>query len=940
MDKRESRSPGILLTERQVNKITSKIANIRHSSLSSPLAASSPDILTTIDPPLTAPPVLPEQIHSIPEERFYAKAPLNARIQPAVNMRADMSDNFVPEIGSLPLHLQEYSMIEDLLYIMMGIDGKYLQIIQPGDAESDDNGMDESAPSKPPTADNETDISWDDVAYSLDETLDPSIRQLVEKLLPIATYYMSVDAFVELHSRFEFGTVSHALCSAIRSLLKEYLILIAQLEHQFRSAPTFTLQKLWFYVQPTLQTMHTLHTLANSIRAAGIQRKSSDDDENDFEAVLEGLKGIEADKSDIQVSDRQKGGALLSMLAERLIGMSGDPKNKKLYSYLLSQASLPYLEILYAWIHRGEIQDPYNEFMVQEKKNVRKENLKEDFNDAYWEMRYTIREVAVPSFLEPLKHKILVAGKYLNVVRECGITILGPQDTNVDEVNPQSEELPTVSPPQPRETSADTQSIEGNKENVPFRTERSSELGQKPSPSVDGISMRGDILMAVDGGRFVQDLEAAYKYANRTLLDLLLKDQQLLARLRSLKRYFFLDQSDFLAPFLDVAKEELRKPTKDIVITRLQSLLDLTLRNPSSVAVYDPYKEDVKVGMSSLKMVDQLLRIINVAGLDGSAAQLAAGGKDGRWIGNATAGLRDSLQTIGDLATSLYGLHGTQSEKLYSDSGSTASSVVGSSSSREVLNGFNALTLDYTVTFPLSLIISRKALTKYQLIFRHHLYLRHTESLLSEAWTEHKMPLWKRPSKHSDINGWKYRIFALRNRMTVFVQQFSYYITNEILEPNHNQLKDALSKVSTVDQVLQIHSDFLDSCLKECMLTNSKLLRIYSKLMTTCVLFANYTDKFTHALTVLEKQYSSEKFGVVTGKFGNTSGITLESQSRSLHKIEENFSYHMKLLIDALNYYSATETLQFLCLVVRLDYNSYYGKDQNKERSRYEGERL
>lgn len=62
--------------------------------------------------------------------------------------------------------------------------------------------------------------------------------------------------------------------------------------------------------------------------------------------------------------------------------------------------------------------------------------------------------------------------------------------------------------------------------------------------------------------------------------------------------------------------------------------------------------------------------------------------------------------------------------------------------------------------------------------------------------------------------------------MTVFVQQFSYYITNEILEPNHNQLKDALSKVSTVDQVLQIHSDFLDSCLKECMLTNSKLLRV------------------------------------------------------------------------------------------------------------------
>jgi gamma-tubulin complex component 2 len=36
---------------------------------------------------------------------------------------------------------------------------------------------------------------------------------------------MSIDAFVELHSRFEFGTISHALCAAIRSLLKVILIL-------------------------------------------------------------------------------------------------------------------------------------------------------------------------------------------------------------------------------------------------------------------------------------------------------------------------------------------------------------------------------------------------------------------------------------------------------------------------------------------------------------------------------------------------------------------------------------------------------------------------------------------------------------------------------------------------------------------------------------------
>jgi gamma-tubulin complex component 2 len=66
--------------------------------------------------------------------------------------------------------------------------------------------------------------------------------------------------------------------------------------------------------------------------------------------------------------------------------------------------------------------------MVLEKRNVKKENLKEDYNDTYWEMRYTIREGGVPVFLENMKKQILLAGKYLNVVRECGVKIADPEE--------------------------------------------------------------------------------------------------------------------------------------------------------------------------------------------------------------------------------------------------------------------------------------------------------------------------------------------------------------------------------------------------------------------------------------------------------------------------------------------------------------------------------
>ncbi|KAI9300938.1 gamma-tubulin complex component protein [Cunninghamella echinulata] len=643
----------------------------------------------------------------------------------------------------------------------------------------------------------ESTTTWDNVRYNVDPTLDPSLRHMVEKLLPLATYYMSVDSFVEQFSRFEYGTVNHALCSAIRVFLKEYLNFIALLEHQFQTSNQFTLHRLWFFAQDTLQQMRILHQLTNKIRGLG-KKVLNDDEEDDIDAVLEGLKSAE-DSENVHIPDKQKGAAILNILSERLIGLSGDPKCKQIYTFLLSRASSPYFDILHSWIYRGEIKDPYNEFMVLEKRNVKKENLKEDFNDAYWEMRYTIRQGGlVPVFLEPLKQQILLAGKFLNVVRECGVNITKPEEM-----------LETLS--------QNILAIEQQPQNQ--RTTFAYRRATPPNNSnLSQVATRNDVWAAVDGGIFIKNLEIAYKYANQTLLHLLLNEQQLTARLRSLKHYFFLDQADFLTSFLDLAKDELRKPAQDIPLTRLQSLLDIVLRNSSSVAAYDPFKEEVVVAMSPLKLIDQLLRIINVAGMETSQLPL------GSPLEMSTSGLLQDGQK--SLSNSFYLLERSQSLSGSMILNSSTSNKGSNSTSKEVLNGYDALTLDYLVTFPLSLVISRKALTKYQLLFRHLLYLKHVEDLLCKAWMDQKGTSWRMSSGSPEIERWKFRIFTLRNQMLAFVQQFTYYVTNEVLEPNWRHLESNLTKASTVDEVLQYHSDFLDTCLKECMLTNSKLLRV------------------------------------------------------------------------------------------------------------------
>jgi len=62
--------------------------------------------------------------------------------------------------------------------------------------------------------------------------------------------------------------------------------------------------------------------------------------------------------------------------------------------------------------------------------------------------------------------------------------------------------------------------------------------------------------------------------------------------------------------------------------------------------------------------------------------------------------------------------------------------------------------------------------------------------------------------------------------MLAFVQQVLAFISFEVLEPNWHLLEAKLEKVTTVDQLLRDHVDFLDTCMKACMLTSSKLIKV------------------------------------------------------------------------------------------------------------------
>jgi gamma-tubulin complex component 2 len=135
----------------------------------------------------------------------------------------------------------------------------------------------------------------------------------VAQLLPICESAVRIREFVRLHSRYEYGMVSHALCAALKKILREFDILIAQLEVTF-TAGKLSLQKMVYLLQPSRTTLHLLERLCARLRDT-------------------------------------VGGRMLDTLHAAMLEQ-GDVKARDVHLHLLNKAAEPFLDTLSTWIFR------------------------------------------------------------------------------------------------------------------------------------------------------------------------------------------------------------------------------------------------------------------------------------------------------------------------------------------------------------------------------------------------------------------------------------------------------------------------------------------------------------------------------------------------------------------------------------------------------------
>ena len=83
--------------------------------------------------------------------------------------------------------------------------------------------------------------------------------------------------------------------------------------------------------------------------------------------------------------------------------------------------------------------------------------------------------------------------------------------------------------------------------------------------------------------------------------------------------------------------------------------------------------------------------------------------------------------------------------------------------------------------------------------------------------------------------------------------------------------------------------------------------------MTTCTMFADYTASLSRNLAVSDPDLAKTEAGKT-----EHDPRRMDKLNDHLKSSEDHFARHLKILLDALNYLAATETVVFLGLCARL----------------------
>lgn len=517
--------------------------------------------------------------------------------------------------------------------------------------------------------------------------------------------------------------------------------------------------------------------------------------------------------------DNIYGGKLLNLLHKRC--HCGVPELQTCIQRLLWHGHQVMYNQLASWVVYGILHDPYKEFYIssQDDKDSEQESAPHllekltrlsvadtSLND--WHLGFHISLDMLPEYITMhVVESILFAGKAVRVLRNPSPGFQCKDGSSHQQIQ------------------RGFQRTQGYTMTISFQNN-----------SLDNTLIGEDLLPQAEADKIesmLQDLKESSEFHKRSfenaidtikavaashLWQLVVVRADLNGHLKALKDYFLLEKGDFFQSFLEESRQLMRLPPR-------QSTAEADLMVPFQLAALKTIgEEDRYFSRVSLRMPSFGIAL-KPSPVDLPKVKV---NKDGDSVGHPDASLEVSL------------------------------------------DGWDGISLEYSIDWPLQLFVTPEVLSKYQRIFQYLLRLKRTQMELEKSWAfamhqDHiDFAKLRNDSRKSSVPQHRRQrlrpMWHVREHMAFLIRNLQFYIQVDVIESQWNVLQSHIQNSQDFTELVGFHQEYLAALISQSFLDIGSVSRILDGIMKLCLQFCWKIENDESNRTTSELGHIAEEF--------------------------------------------------------------------------------
>ena len=744
------------------------------------------------------------------------------------------------KLSSFSLEEQDKILVSDLLLVMLGFEGKYIKRVVNNTSYKDFK------------------VDFEVEPYLDNPTCDARYLSMTNLILPMGFYYNYITYFINVGTNPETGLVVKGFCDGLKKLIREYILFVNQLEefNNNNNNKYLELQQLFWLCQPSLKMLECLYKLC-------------------------------------QKCFMIKGGALLNIIYSAYLH-ENDSQIKHIYKYLLNKSFMPFFDMIKLWVCHGilENEHDYQEFMIFSPKSYIKEKLNDYYHDLFWETKFILNSINVPTFLENIAPKILFIGKSYNIIKECGKNIKCPYENEFesfrDIVRDEADDINTI--------------ITNN-----FNIYKPTGIIDLSVDNKDNINIKINNLYISNGvnqmifeteriSQFANLIDKIYKWINDTLKRVLFNEKDLILMIHYFKKFYLMEAGDFYNDFIELN-------------------LDLFTSGLGKVAEENKNKDNIIKIPGNINEDES--RIFKYEITNMTIEDLK------KYYANYYKILKTSENDITKITSQLQKIDKIINRKKNQEP-------------KENVKVVECIEIESMIQWPLNLIFSKKNIMKYKLLFRHLIRLKFIEKLLYDTFSS------QQDFKELNIQSKLKDSFFLRDCMLNFIKNLIYYLFNEVIEPNYIQLMKNLSTAKSMEEVINYHDIFLDKCINEGLIIENLKGKL-NEILNCCHYYCHLIFQYNNNIKVksqeilqnisINRKKEEYKDEYIRKKIKNKEkNYSLKQAFNSvevtyknlINKLSNAYNNRLKSFLETIKQINDSHKTNLSNLLIKIDFNNYY----------------